>query len=194
MTCDGYAAPSRQVQAAYVGTQDLLISLPRNPSRALFNSCVRTQADYQAVTAGLGVLANASLHDNGAADQILKVVLPYLCFSVSSVCAVVAALGSAWALEASCYSDAADGLANALKSYHFAVNRVRKDLATRSAGPVPLLLSASLLSLVELLLQKDEHALFHLSGAYRLLDSIQRPRDRSRYSPMSISESSTSDQ
>ena len=99
-------------------------------------------------------------------------LLPQLCLPYPSVKSALVAAGAAYRLQtrSTVISYQADEQL-AASQYHSALNTIRGDLSSLPQGPLPIILTCFLLSLVEMFLQRQENALYHLAGAVQLLKS-----------------------
>jgi hypothetical protein len=74
-------------------------------ARGLTATCIRNEHHRRSVDHGLQIVLADSFHTFGACRNVYQSLVPQLCFSVLPVSAVVAAIGSAWILEASSIVD-----------------------------------------------------------------------------------------
>ena len=177
-TCEGYShtltaeypettnamghAGSRQLSDRHCWSQPI-------PGRSLRTECFESLEQLHFVQLGLELLVSDSFSAYGASAAVLQNLLPQLCFTVPSVCAAAAALGSVSDTRTSENNKPLHEKAHMTTNYQLALKRLRRDLSLQPQGAVPLILICLMLSMVEVMSEREEDALFHLAGASTLL-------------------------
>ena len=92
-----------------------------------------------------------------------------MCYSIPSVSAAATALGAVHEMQASYNSISPVDQRFAVSQYQIALRVLQQDLLTQPHGPTPLILICFMLSTAEMFLQQETNALFHLQGAFKLI-------------------------
>ncbi len=127
----------------------------------------QSEQQYRCFQFSLPLLKFDSFSHFGGGEEVLEYQLPQICLSNPSIIASLAAIGAAHRLQASIPQEGDEAFA--ASQYQIALKVVRRDLPLLPSGSIPIILTCFLLSLVEMFLQREENALFHLAGAAQLL-------------------------
>ena len=136
------------------------------------SSTFHSEQHYQPLRLALHLISFDSFNHFGAGDagEVLENLIPQLCVSSPSVSAALAATGAAFhTMQAPSNASSTRDEAFAVSQYQIALNSVRRDLSLLPHDSLPMILTCFLLSIVEIFLQREENALFHLAGAAKLL-------------------------
>jgi hypothetical protein len=147
-----------------------------NPSWGLGIGWNRSQQQQRLAQLGVGLLSFDSFGSFGASGVVLDTLLPQLCYSIPSVNVAATALGAVYEMQASYASGSPPDEHFAASQYQALLRAMHRDLLKQPLGPIPLIMMCFMLGIIEVFLQQESNALFHLRAAFKLLQDRRRTR------------------
>ncbi len=173
--CEGYrttpGSTADRLQSGNIAGSDKVRD--PTPTSGLLDGLRQPLEEARLARVGCSLLSHDSYGQFGAAGSILEILLPQLSHAIPIVNAAAAALGAIYELQTLSprTSDRARFFAGTL--YGKAISGTQQALVTQPHGSVPLLMVCTLLAFAEIFLCREQNALLHLQGAFKLLELRQ---------------------
>ena len=126
---------------------------------------------------GVGLIAYDSFVVFGSSGAVLDTLLPQLCYSIPAINSAAIALGAVHQLQTSHKPHTPQDETFVHSQYQKALRTMQQEVATQPHGPVPLMLMCFMLGIMEILLQQERNALYHMRAAYQLLQERKQARN-----------------